>query len=311
MERIPETRMDTQPAQTINTYYVKKKEITADGIINKALWTILILLVVSVMATFFVENLPAFVLDIRTLAVDGLWIAVCCYSIGEVLKRIFQNRGRETAEYKKARDEAQEALNSLTTDELAKRDAYCKWYEENAYNRVLERELLNIGIDKDVYLSQYAVLKKRELKKKYKGSLSSVQIKTLAKINKLEREEYNSFFFMSEEHILEGMSPSQMYDTKRADKKNMISSAITSGATCLCAISFTGNLCLAFSMAVLFSAIVKITVTAFFASFKARFGWNLSMVMDVGRFNTQVKEVANLKKWYHDNYGNRDDCGEL
>lgn len=309
MERIPEARTDNIP-QTTNTYYIHKKEVTAESIINKALWTILVLLVISVLATFFVEDLPEFVLDLRALAVDGIWIAVCCYSIGEVLKRIFQNRGKGTEEYKKAKEEAHTALMSLTPDELAHRDKYCKWYEENAYNRVVERELANIGIDKDVYFSQYAVLSKRELKKRHKNKLTDLQIKELAKINKIEREEYNSFFFLTEEHIAEGMSPSQMYNTRKADTRNMISSAITSLATCLCAISFTGNLCLAFSLSVLFSAIVKITVTAVFGAFKARFGWNLSMVMDVGRFHTQVKEVSNLKKWYKDTYGNREDCIE-
>jgi hypothetical protein len=298
MDKIPEQKTDIPGG---NTYYVTQKTITANGIINKALWSILTLLVVSILATFFVKDLPGFALDIRSFAIDGLWVMVGCYSIGEVLKRIFRNKGKSTKEYDEAQKEAKKALDSLTEDELAARAEYCTWYEDTEYERAVKRLLSNIGMKKEEYLEKYTLLSKKELKERYGNSLTKKQIKTLSQINSLERVEYDPSFFLYAEYAGNGRSPSQAYNADREDKQNSLISLITSFGSGLFAVTFAGELVLSFSLAVLFSAIVKLTITAIIGAFKANFGWNLSMRTDIGRFNTQVKEVANLKKWYADN----------
>ena len=95
------------------------------------------------------KDLPGFALNIRSFAIDGLWVMVGCYSIGEVLKRIFRNKGKSTEEYVKAQKEAKKELDSLTEDELAVRAEYCTWYENAEYERELRRLLSNIGMPKE------------------------------------------------------------------------------------------------------------------------------------------------------------------
>jgi hypothetical protein len=298
MERIPETA--TLAAPVTNNYFVKEHKLFAESVINKALWTVLVFLVLSVLITFFVEDLPGFVFDIRNMAIEGIWIMVCCYSIGEVVKRIFRNKGKSTEEYKKARTAAQEALASLTMEELAERQEYCTWYENQVYNTERTRLLDKIGMTEEEYKEKYDLRSRRELKKIYKD-MPKKQLDTLGEICKLERIEYDASFFLSTSHMRNGGSPSSMYNSDREDKKNSITSMGTSVLSGICAVTFAGDLILSFSLAVLFSAIVKITITAIFASFKANFGWNLSMLTDIGHFTMQEKEVANLKAWYIQN----------
>ena len=293
MDRLPETN-----APIGNTYYVTNKTTTANGIINKALWAILVLLVVSILTTFFVKDLPNFALDLRSYAVDGLWVTMGCYSIGEVLKRIFRNKGKSTQEYMDVKKEARTALESLTEDELASRAEYCTWYENEEYERELKRYLANIGVSKEEYEKKYAQLSKAELKLKYGNMLTKKQINALAQINKLEREEYDPSFFLYTEYVANGRSPSKAFNADKEDRRNTIISLLTSFGSGAFAVTVAGELVLSFSVAVLFSAIVKLTITAMVGSMKANFGWNLSMRTDIGKYNLQVKEVANLKKWY-------------
>jgi hypothetical protein len=301
MERIPEQA--ASPTVT-NNIYVKEHKINAESVIDRALWTILIFLVLAVIVTFFVEDMPGFVLDIRNLAIDGIWIMACCYSIGEVVKRIYRNKGKATEEYKQAKKAALDALDSLSSEELAARNKYCTWYETEAYNTELNRLLEGAGITSEEYAEKYAHRSRRELKKLYRDALTKRQLDNLARIYTLERMEYNPSFFLSASNIQSGLSPSQMYDSDREDRKNSLSSLGTSILSSLCAVALAGDMIFSFSLSVLFAAVVKITITAIFASFKANFGWNLSMHTDMGRFDLKVKETANLKKWYADNKNN-------
>ena len=300
MERIPETTN----IPITNNYFVKENKLFAESVINKALWTVLVFLVLSVLVTFFVEDLPGFAFDLRNMAIEGIWIMVCCYSIGEVVKRIFRNKGKATEEYKKARQTAQEALASLTMEELAARQEYCTWYENKVYNTELTRLLDKIGMTEEEYKEKYYLLSRKELKKKFKD-MPKKQLDTLSEICKLERIEYNPSFFLTTAHMRNGGSPSSMYNSDREDKRNSVTSMGTSVLSGICAVTFAGDLILSFSLAVLFAAIVKITITAIFASFKANFGWNLSMYTDIGHFTLQDKEVQNLKAWYAQNKRNK------
>ena len=281
--------------RTGNTYILPKK-LTAEAVINKALWTTFYILIIAVFATFFVEDVPNVIVDARQIAIDGLWLMLCSFSIGELVKQIYRNKGRETKEYKDAKASADEALIALTTDELYARTEYCKEYENNEYMRSFECLLATAGLSKDEY-QQYVAMSKRELKR-CKQKLSRLQVNSIYKLNNLTRIHYDPSFFLYGFHDGGRLSPSEMYDAEARNRNNTIKSVFFTIAGSLCATSMAGSIIFSFSQAALIAAVIKITTIIIFSYFKAVFGWNLSMRTEMGRYAVTVKECNALKAWH-------------
>jgi hypothetical protein len=244
-----------------------------------------------------VEEIPVFVLDFRSLAIDAVWIMVASYAIGELFKLIFINKAKATEEYQTAKESAETALNSLTSFELEHRAEYCATYSEDLYNRQLKRLLSNIDVSEKEYLEKYHLFNYKELKAKYGKEIPKVKLKELAKINRLKRGDYNPDFFSVTIDNDGNLVPSQMYDEEKENKKNRITTAITSMASGFFCVTFAGNFIFSFSLSVLFMAVVKITSVIIFASLKANFGWNLVMKTGINKYLLKAREVKNLKHY--------------
>lgn len=294
MERIEinENKADLQP----NTTYILPRPLTAESIINKALWVIFALLIFVVVSTFFVEDIPNVVVDVRQIAIDGLWLMLCSFTIGELVKQIYRNKGRSTEEYKKAKENADQELASLTTDELSARREYCKKYEQDEYNRCFERLLCTAGLTKDEY-KKYAHMDAKELKKRF-PELSKMQRVAIDRLNRLKPIHYDTSFFLAGEHLGKRQAPSEMYNVSVALNRNTLQSIFMTAAGGLCAVSFAGEIIFSFSQAALIAAVIKIATILIFGSFKAVFGWNLAMRTEINRYSVIVKECRNLKAFY-------------
>ena len=281
----------------VTTILKQPKKLKSSEIINKTLYGAIALLLVAILSTFFVEEIPGFVLDFRSIAIDAVWIMAASYTIGELFKLIFINKAKATEEYAKAKDMAENALNSLTSFELEHRAEYCKAYSEDLYNRHLKRLLSNIDVTEEEYMEKYHLLNYRELKAKYGLDVPKVKLKELAKINHLKRCDYNPEFFSATIDKDGNLVPSQMYDEDKENRKNRITTAFTSMASGFFCVTFAGNFIFSFSIAALFMAIVKITSVIIFASLKANFGWNLVMKTSISKYLLKVREVKNLKHY--------------
>ena len=284
-------------AVNVTTIVKAPKKLKGEEVINKALYATIALLLIAILSTFFVKELPGLALDLRNIALDAIWVIACSYTIGELFKRVFINKAKATEEYAEAKEMAKNAVNSLTPFELEHKGDYCKAYSEDVYNTHLNLLLSNISISKEEYMEKYKLLNYKELKAKYGELLPKRTLKSLANINKLKHNDYNPEFFNVWVEYDAYATPSQMFNVKRENRKNVITSAITSTATGFFSVTFAGSFIFSFSIAVLFMAIVKITSVIIFASLKANFGWNLVMGTEVGRFQAQVSEVKNLKHY--------------
>ncbi len=280
--------------------YVLPKPITAESVIDKALWGTFFILIIAVMATFFVKDIPSVIVDARQIAIDGLWLMLCSFAIGELIKQIYRNRGKSTKEYKSAKTAADNELASLTTEELSVRAEYCAEYENDEYRRCFERLLATAGISMEEY-QQYSTMSRKELKRQ---KLSKLQINCIEKLNNLKHIHYDPSFFLYGAHLNGRRAPSEMYNADAENRHNTIQSIFMSIAGSFCAVSLAGEILFSFSQAALIAAVLKITTIIIFASFKAVFGWNLSMRTDMGRFNIIVKECRALKAWYRKRMGN-------
>ena len=93
-------------------------------------------------------------------------------------------------------------------------------------------------------------------------------------------------------------SPSQMFNPGKAEARERLVSVVLTTISSFFAVSLVGELIFSFSIAVLFAAVIKATVTILLGAFKADFGWKLAMHIEVGKFMLVAKECANLKNWY-------------
>lgn len=285
-----------------NTIIKQKEKSKAEEIINRFLYAIVGLLLLFILATFFVEKLPYVVINLRALAINAVWLSVCCYTIGELVKRIFINKGKCTEAYEASMQNAETALNSLTAEESAKCAEYCQEYAENVYNRKKMRGLTNARVSEKEYNEKYFSRSYAELKKQYGNELTKKQIKILAEVNKIKLLEYNPDFFSTATDLEPDCMPSERYNADTENKKNMFTSAFLSCVSSAFCITLAGEVIFSFSATAILMAIVKIASVIIFSSFKATFGWNLAMRTEINHYKLQVREVNNLKQWYKVKY---------
>lgn len=285
-----------------NTIIKQKGQSKAEEIINRFLYAIVVLLLLFILSTFFVKRLPNVVINLRSLAIDAVWLSVCCYTIGELIKRIFFNKGKCTNAYETAMQSAETALNSITAEESAKCAEYCQEYAESVFNRKKARGLANARVSEEEYHEKYFSLSCRELKKRYGGELTKAQIKTLAMVNKLKVLEYNPDFFTTATDLEPDCMPSERYNASRENKKNMLTSALFAAASSIFGLTLAGEIIFSFSATAILMAIIKIASVIIFSSFKATFGWNLAMRTEINHYKLQEREVGDLKHWYKKKY---------
>ena len=288
----------------VNVYYAPKQKnedrATAlpEVIINRTLYGMVAVLFVAVFSTYFVKDVPGFVLELRGLALSAIWLILACYIIGELVKRIFMNKARATKEYRKAKKEAEDEIEKLTEAESERREEYCEAYEESVYNAELKRQLKNAHIKEEDYHERYRALTVKEVKEVYPDSgLSKSQFKALKAINRIKRVRYNPSFLTSTTKMSAFKAPSEMYDADEENRRNSITSAITAIVSGVFGTALVGELIFSFSPAVLFAAVVRVTITLITAALKANFGWNCIMRTEISRFYIQKKEAGALKRY--------------
>ena len=297
--------MTTPTKVEFNTIIKNKSPSKAEEIMNRVLYAVVVLLLVCVLSTFFVKKLPYFVLDLRAMAIDSIWLMACCYAVGELVKLIFFNKGKCTVDYEKAKDGAEIALNSLTMEEKAVREEYCQNYAKGVYERKKALLLSNARVSEEEYNEKYALLTRKELKMRYKNELSKIQRKLLVEASKLRLREYDPAFLMSIDEQESELMPSEMFNAKKDDKINKVKSAVLSVVSSFFCVTLAGELIFSFSPSVLFMAVIKVTSVMIFSSFKATFGWNMAMYTEICRYKLQVREVGNLKQYYEKKHAGR------
>jgi hypothetical protein len=299
VEKIPETM---EKPQTI-TYapVIKQKKTTENIAINATLWVSVIVVFISVISTYFVQELPNVVLEPKTIVKNALWIAIGGYAIGELMKTIFANKARNSLEYKTTLKETKEALDSLTEEEINSREEYCKAYEENVYYTTRDRMLRDANIDIDVFEENYSKLSARDLRKP-DVKLSKRQVKALKAVYKLKRIHYDADFLTMTVETNIKYAPSDMHNMERENRINSIYSAVCALIGCLFCVSLVGELVFSFSTAILLAAIFKTIFLVLMITSRATFGWNNVMKTGINRLVVQRSEAVSLKRWYKEKH---------
>ncbi len=302
VEKIPVEANDESPKPPITVYQTVKNtmSVSNEAFVNGILLTVAALLLVGILATYFVKDLPDVILDIREISKQALWVFIGGYAIGELLKFVFINRARVGNYYTEIRDDAKKALKKIVEAGKADRiGEYCKWYAQELFSEKRRLVLQSSDISLEAFEEKYVALSKKEILKRYPDcALSKKQFKAIKKANAVEMEIYNPEFLSSALGGNVRTIPSKRYNVKSRNVKNAISSIVFGAVSSLFGVSFANELIFHFSQEIIVAAVIKVILLLLTVALKIVFAQSLVYDTEVGRFKLQEEEAAAYLRWY-------------
>ena len=283
---------------------LKPIKINKDSAIIEWFMTALIILItVAVIATYFVVFEGANSINFKPATFNTIWFAVGNFAIGGLAKKIFRRKCEKTKAYVDAGAEANEEINNLCANDGRRiAPAYCKDYTKQSIKRYREHQLALVGMTIRQFNRHYLGISLGKLWRLWrKKTLSFAQCRAVWRCNRIKMKAYNPYFILSYNSTARDMlSPSEMYDTKRANAVDNVKSFIL-GILSAVGIGFVfSDVILNFSLIVLFEAIIKTIMIGVTLGLKATFGWNLG-VMEIQRNKLRASEARACMKWGKDN----------
>lgn len=277
MEKLP---IEPEGVQKVE-YHYHQKPVASNEVIDWILNALVIIIVLAIMTTFFVDFNASVDVNIEKATTQAVWLAFASFCLGELGKRIFRRKGQRTKAFKEAEANATAEIKSLNTNGYAKyADKYCTKVTEDTIERYRKNQLYAIGIDYKTYKEKY--LGKGLcylLKLAKKGEISRLQARALYRCNAVKVKHYNPAFITSynaEDNAM--LVPSEQNNTTYADTKNTVTSLIFSLGSAFGVGFMFYDVLVNFSLEALFFAFVKLVVLAISFALKATFGWNLAII---------------------------------
>lgn len=268
--------------------------------INAVLWIVAFIILIGIIATYFVEQLPDFVFDLRNVTGQVLFVFLGGFALGELFKVIAMNKAHAREEYVAAKKNAENELDKIKGEMKGGINEYCLQVADHCYTAARNAILDKAKIPVDVFVERYMTLSKREILTRYPDcGLSKNQFAAIKAANAVKKQIYEPDFLQSVVVEESALVPSKRFNTKRKNLKNTLLSVVFGGIGTLFAVSLAAQLIFAFSPEVLFSAIIKILTIVITVAFKVNFGWNLVMVDEINRFALQAKEAQNYCAWWN------------
>lgn len=271
--------------------------------INGILIALACLLFIGVLSTYFVEELPNVVINLRNITKQALWVFIGGFCIGELFKRVAINRAKMTDEYKTALEEAREAVKrNATAKKTARAKEYCDDYANTVYESEKARVLGDAGVSVEDYKTKYFSKNKGEILSIFPDcGLSKKQFKAIKRANAVKKISYNPDFLRTVERTSRNLAPSEIHDEKRRNMINTATSVVFGFIGSIFCVSFIQNLIFNFSVAVIFDAVVKIVMILIMIALKTQFGWSLIMDTVIGRLRLQKAEAERFFDWCDEN----------
>lgn len=311
MERIPEARTDVP--QITNTYYVTEKPKKSPAeVVDFAMIVIFVILIVAVVATYFVNFNISTIVSMRKITWQALWLWIASFCVGELAKRIFRRKGQKTGEYKKAEEDACKSIKELNESEYGDMAVdYCRYVTNHTIERYRTHQLVTVGISLEEFNEKYLGKGKFFLfGKVLRKELSIIQAKAINRCNHVKTKDYDARFitsYSSEDNS--ALTPQQWHDTAKAERKDSIRSILFSAGASFGVCGIFYDFFVDFSSMAIFMALVKIIIMSTTCALKANFGWNLAF-MEINRNRVKDAEAKACLNWAKKQKSNREDCIE-
>lgn len=282
---------------------IKTQKLKDSAIIEWFMTALIIIITVAIISTYFLIFEGENKINFKQATYNTIWFAVGNFAIGGLAKKIFRRKCEKTKAYVEAGQEANKEINALCENDGRKiAPAYCKDYTKQAIKRYREHQLALVGISLRRFNKYYLGISLGQLWKLWrKKLLNFVQCKAIWRCNRIKMKAYNPYFILSyNSSEADMLSPSEMYNTKRANAIDNVRSFIL-GVLSAIGIGFVfQDVIFNFSLAVLFEAIIKVIMIGVTLGLKATFGWNLG-IMELRRNKLRASEARACMKWGKDN----------
>lgn len=297
LPRMPEAK--TPPI--VNNVYVteKRAKVKDGGILDIFLTALIVVLMVGIIAAYFVTFNVEVNVDVKEATVNTIWFAVGNFAIGALSKKLLRSKGEKTDRYKEAEKEANDEIKALCDSKYAKyADAYCKDYTTQAIARYREYQLSLVGLSLETFAEKYLGIGLGALTKEWRRKAVSLpQVRAIWRCNHVKMHAYNPNFILSYNAApTDTQSPSEMYDTRRTNAFNTFKSVVTVLLSAFGVGFMFSDIILNFSLVVLFTAIIKTIMIGINIGLKASFGWNLAQ-MEIKRNKLRASEAKACRAW--------------
>lgn len=288
-----------------NHYKVPKNKTAINGekFINGVILTIASVLFLGILATYFVRDLPSFVLNIREVSLQAVWVIAGSYAIGELLKIVFINRARSSTEYTTAKTDAETELKKISGQKNGRVKEYCEHISKEIFDNNRKCILAGSKLTLAVFETKYQALSTKEILQRFpEDNLSKAQLRAIKRANAVKKEIYDTSFLISiADDNNATQVPSKRYNSEKRNRKNSITSLLFSIVAGVFGVTLVKSLIFDFSLAILLEVIIKIIIMLFSIGLKLIFVNSLVFKTEIGRFNLQKTEAQAYMNWYEEN----------
>ncbi len=252
-----------------------------------------------VIVTYFVNFRFDLNLSIKDLTINCIWFLVGNYAIGILCKSVARSKGRETEAYKNAQEKCEKSIAELNESGVSPRvPGYCEQRVKNMVKKQRSHILGYAGIAFEEYMEKYLGKSKREILRDYPDAVfTKTQMQAIKKCNHIRVGNYNpDFLLVFEADLTQNKAPSEMYDTKKANSINNVTSLFSSIFSALFACSIAYDFVFNFSAALVFMVIIKVVMILINIAFKFRFGWGIA-AQEAKQNELRASEAKACMEW--------------
>ena len=252
-----------------------------------------------VIVTYFVTFQFNLDISLKDFTLNCIWFLVGNYAIGILCKSISKSKHRSTEEYREAQGRCEKIITELSESGYSARVAeYCEQRVKNMVWKQRKHYLGYVGITPEEYTEKYLGKSKREILREYPDCrLTKSQLQAICKCNHIRVGNYNpDFLLVFEADLTQNKSPSEMFNTKKQDGLNNLTSLASGIFSALFAGSIAYDFVFNFSATLVFMVLIKVVMILINVAFKIRFGWNIAL-QEIKQNELRASEAKACLEW--------------
>lgn len=300
--------MDKLPVEDKNVTNVTVINKPGKGWNSKVIDTVqsvaAVFIFLSVIVTYFVNFQFNLDISIKDFTLNCVWFLVGNYAIGILCKSISKSKHRSTKEYRASSERCEKSITELSESGYTARVAeYCSQRVKNMIWKQRKHYLNYVGITPEEYTEKYLGKSKREIVREYPDCrLTKTQFRAISKCNHIRVGNYNPDFLLVFEADLtqNNKSPSEMFNTKKQDGINNLTSLASGVFSAVFAGSIAYDFVFNFSATLVFMVLIKVVMILINVAFKIRFGWNIA-VQEIKQNELRASEAKACLEWCREN----------
>lgn len=282
----------------LTTQVRKLKSKSFSDYMDITIITMVGILIVAIMCTFFVEFVLGGKINWAEISANTVFISACTIAIYLLLRSYSIRKGRKSAEWLQSSERLKSLAKSVIDKDMAKHiSEYCGAWEDERLDNDLKDTLSSVGITVTDFKEKYLKFSNKELKEQC-TDLTAYQLKTILQAKKIKRLKFDERYFYS--GVRGGRrrrSPSSELTTRQLNRLVNMRIIITTVLTLLLSTTLLWDVILNFSWEALIKCVVKLAIIIFYGVLGMMGGYTFATVNEVDEMNSKSDEIEVFIKW--------------